>query len=117
MHLANWAADWHALARHLFGKSHGCPCVQARKKVPLPPCTDDYNLFVAWIVNKVCQVVALISYVIAAVLIVQMHAEGQVFRAKDALLSYTELSSCEVPGFQPGASSPCPAAALPATEL
>ena len=91
--------------------------MQARQKVSLPPRSDDYNAFVAWLVNKVCLVVALVSYVIAAVFIVQMHAEGQLFWAKDALLSLSELSSCQVPGVLPGLATPCPTAPLAESEL
>lgn len=92
-------------------------CVQACQKVPMPPHSDGYNLFLAWIVNKVCLVVVVISYIIASVCIVMLHAEGQVFGAKDALLSYSELSSCEMPGVLPGLPGPCPSAPLAASKL
>ncbi|PRW57551.1 ligand-gated ion channel [Chlorella sorokiniana] len=96
---------------------HGCLRCKMQPTEQLPPRSDDYNLFMAWLVNKVCFTIALILYVIGAVLIVQLHAEGYPFRAPDALLPFSDLSSCKVPGVLPGLSDPCPAAPLAASEL
>lgn len=93
------------------------PCVQTRQKVRLPPASDDYNAFIAWVVNKVCLVFAICSYTLVACLIWATRNSGQPFRAKDALLSISELSSCSVPGVLPGLADPCPAAPLGVSEL
>ena len=82
---------------------------QARQKTQLPPASDDYNLFVAWLVNKVCLAAFLILYIVGALLIVQMRAVGYPFHARDGLLLHSELSSCKVPGVLPGLADPCPA--------
>lgn len=90
--------------------------MQGHNKAPLPPPSDDYNAFIAWLVNKVCFVFAIISYFIAAVLL-HPHQHWELFRAKDALLSISELSSCQLPGVLPGLATPCPSAPLAASEL
>ena len=92
------------------------PSLQTRQKVPLPPRSDDYNAFSAWVVNKVCFVFVVLSYFMVAFL-VQAVWYGQAFRAKDALLSFSEISSCTLPGVLPGLAEPCPAAPLGVSEL
>lgn len=92
------------------------PSLQTRQKVQLPPRSDEYNAFIAWVVNKACFVFAILSYVMVACL-VQAVGYGQPFRAKDALLSFSELSSCTLPGVLPGLADPCPAAPLGVSEL
>lgn len=88
-----------------------------RRKVPLPPHSDGYNAFLAWVVNKVCMVLATIAYVLAASLITMWRSYDSVMGAPDALLLLSDLSSCKVPGVLPGLADPCPAAPLAASEL
>ncbi|PRW57855.1 ligand-gated ion channel isoform A [Chlorella sorokiniana] len=97
-------------------KVRGCLCCKPRRKVQLPPRTDDYNAFVAWVVNKVCLVFAVISYCLATMLFLLV-GYGQPFRAPDALLSLSDLSSCKVPGVMPGVAGSCPSGPLAASEL
>lgn len=52
----------------------------------------------------------LIAYIITAIFVVQLRTEGQIFRAEDALLSFSEISSCQLAGVQPGVGNSCPAA-------
>ena len=88
-----------------------------RRKVPLPPHSDDYNAFLAWVVNKVCMVLATIAYLLAACFIALWRSWGGLMSAPDALLLFSDLSSCQVPGVLPGLADPCPAAPQAASEL
>lgn len=88
-----------------------------RRKVPLLPHSDDYNAFIAWVVNKVCMVLAIIAYLLVPPFITMWRSWGGRQGAPDALLLFSDLSSCQVLGVLPGLADPCPAAPLAASEL
>lgn len=94
----------------------GC-AAKKRQKAQLPPHSDDYNAFIAWMVNKVCMVVAFVCYVTGAIVNGLLRGYGYPLRAQDALLSFSELSSCQMPGVLPGLADPCPAVPLGVSDL
>lgn len=79
--------------------------------------SPEYYAFIARRVNYVAMVLGFICYFISAMLNALLRDVGFKYRAPDALLSFSELSSCQVPGVLPGLAQPCPAAPLRVSEL